>query len=132
MERPAAGSLGLDVCCLDDRPPLLDLGLLMRAEALGGLLLARREFEPKIGEPRDHRCLGQGAHDRGIERADDVLRRALGRPERLPDRGVESGNPASSTVGMSGAALRRLLAATAKALMSPPRMLASATTPGKT
>ena len=44
LRRWAAGSLALDVRRLDDRPPLLDLGLLIRAERLWRLLLAREDL----------------------------------------------------------------------------------------
>src|SRR5713226_433629 len=48
-------SLCLYVRCLyvrrlDDRPPLLDLGFLQRAEAFRRLLLASRNLLPEVGE----------------------------------------------------------------------------------
>ena len=70
-------SLRLDVGGLDDRPPLLDLGLLQCAKRLGRLLLARENLLAKIGEPRTHRRIGQGINDRGIELGD---RRLIGVP----------------------------------------------------
>jgi transposase len=74
------GSLALDACCLDDRPPLFDLGLVVGAKRLGRLLLARENLLCEIGEPCPHVRIGQGVHGRGIELGDDVLRRRLGRP----------------------------------------------------
>ena len=46
---------GLDAGGLDHRPPFLDLGLVERGEAFGGLQLARGDVEPEIGEARAHR-----------------------------------------------------------------------------
>jgi hypothetical protein len=46
MECPAGGSLPLDVCRLDDRPPFLDLGLLQRPERLRRLLVPRENLKP--------------------------------------------------------------------------------------
>src|SRR5262249_40919663 len=43
-------SFRLDVCFLDDGPPFLDLGLLISRECLRGLLLARKDLLPNIGE----------------------------------------------------------------------------------
>ena len=54
-----ARSLRLHARRLDDRPPFLDLGLLERREALGRLLLARRDVEPELGELRLHGRIGE-------------------------------------------------------------------------
>src|SRR5438045_996824 len=44
-------SFRLDVRRLDDRPPLLDLGLLLGGERLWRLLLARPDSLAQVGEP---------------------------------------------------------------------------------
>src|SRR6516162_868513 len=54
-----ADSLPLDPSRLDDGPPLLDVGLLQGAERFRGLLVARKELLPEIGEPLSHRRIGQ-------------------------------------------------------------------------
>ena len=48
--RRVNGSLRLDAGGPDDRPPLLDVGLLHRSERLGRLLFARVKGQPKIRE----------------------------------------------------------------------------------
>src|ERR1700692_4441874 len=60
-------SVRVDVGGLDDRPPLLDLGLLVGAERLGGLLVARRDLLAEIGELLSHLRIGQRRHHRGVE-----------------------------------------------------------------
>src|SRR5262245_20813869 len=66
---------------LDDRPPLLDFGLVERAERLRCQLLARRKFMAMLGQPLAHRCVLHGIDDSGVQLRDDVLRRAARRPE---------------------------------------------------
>src|SRR5260370_34724754 len=73
-----------DVGRLDDRPPLLDLGLLVGGQRLGGLLVARRDFLAEIGKLLPHFRIGQRLHDRGIEPGDDLFRGAFGGPDRVP------------------------------------------------
>ena len=68
-----APSFRLDIRCLDDRPPLLDLGLVKGSECLRRLLLARRNLLAQIGEPLANGRIGQGFDNRAIERGDDVL-----------------------------------------------------------
>ena len=46
-----AALLRLDAGLLDDRPPLVDLGLVPGSERLRRLLFARRHFEAEIVEP---------------------------------------------------------------------------------
>src|SRR5215211_6042518 len=65
--RPRALSLALDVRGLDDRPPFLNFGALVRAKSRGCLLRARRQLEAKIGETRSYRRVGQSLHGRTIE-----------------------------------------------------------------
>src|SRR6516165_6143052 len=66
-------SLRLDASFLDDRPPLLDLGLLLRGESLRRLLLARPGSLAHVGHPLAHQRIGQCLHHRGVELADDIL-----------------------------------------------------------
>ena len=54
-----ARSLALDVRGLDNRPPLLDLGLVQRAEFLWSLLIARKNLLNKTDEPRMYRRIGR-------------------------------------------------------------------------
>src|SRR5262249_46975867 len=51
-------SLPFDVRGLDDRPPFLGIGLLQCVERLRCLLLARKNFHPKLDEPRAHSLIG--------------------------------------------------------------------------
>src|SRR5262245_53544141 len=82
-----------DVRCLDDGPPLLDLGLVKGRERVWRLLLARDDMLAEVSQPLAHRQIGQPIQDRCIELADDILRRALGGANRIPNRGVEPGQP---------------------------------------
>src|SRR5262245_65073613 len=61
----ASASFRLDVSRLDDRPPLLDLGLVKSAERLRRLLLARRDHVAELGEPLPYRRIRQGIDHRG-------------------------------------------------------------------
>ena len=47
-------SLRLDIGRFDDRPPAIDLGRVKRPQRLRGLLLARRQFDPKLGKALAH------------------------------------------------------------------------------
>src|SRR5258708_5127539 len=58
-------SVRRDVGRLDDRPPFLDLGLLVGAERFGGLLVAWRNLLAQIGELLPHFRIRQRLHDRG-------------------------------------------------------------------
>src|SRR2546423_8858246 len=91
IQLAATALLALDVGRLDDRPPPFDLRLLQSAKRLRRLLLARRKFNTKLGEPRAHRCGCQGLHQRAVKSADDLLRRALGHPQAVPQRSMKAG-----------------------------------------
>src|SRR5207245_1622598 len=69
---------------LDERPPLLRIGLHKRTERLGCLPLARDNVHAEIGDPGSRRRIGQRSYGRRIELADDVLRRAPGREKPGP------------------------------------------------
>jgi hypothetical protein len=107
-----ATSLCFDPQFLDDRPPFLNIGLLLGAEAFRRLLGARKEI-PKIGKPRMHRRIAQCFHGRRAEFADDVLRRAPGGEKTQPSGVVKRGSPTSAKVGMSGASVKRVSLVTA-------------------
>src|SRR5205814_5304029 len=76
---------------LDDRPPFVDLGLLEGGQRLRRKLLARENILREIDQLLPDRWIGQRARGGTIELGDDVLRRALGRPQRVPEREVEAG-----------------------------------------
>src|SRR6476620_472629 len=59
--------LGFDVGGLDQRPPLVDLLLVMDGERLRALLLARRNLLAEAGQPLAHRRIGEGIHGGGGE-----------------------------------------------------------------
>jgi hypothetical protein len=83
-----------DVSRLNDRPPLFDLGLLIRDEGFGSLLFAREYLLAYLGEPLTNRWVGESIHDRGIEFSDDAGRSALGahRPDHVST--CSTGTPA--------------------------------------
>ena len=89
--RHAPDHSGLIPARLDDRPPLFDPGPVQGGERLRRLLLAREDLLAEIDEPRAHRGIGQGIHDRRIEPGDDGRRRALGGKKPLPVLDVEPG-----------------------------------------
>jgi hypothetical protein len=60
------GSLYLDPCRRDDRPPFLDLGFLIAVKRLRRLLLARENLLSHVREPLTHLRVSQGV-DRGVE-----------------------------------------------------------------
>src|SRR5215470_5959693 len=84
-QKSAGRSLRLDVCRLDDRPPLLDFSLLLRGKRLRRLFLARPDFLTHVDEPPPYRRIGQGLYDRRVELADDIPGRVLGSPKAVPE-----------------------------------------------
>src|SRR5262245_12979781 len=81
-----------DVRGLDDRPPLLNFGLVKGAERLRRLLLAGKNLLPQVGKPRARGGIGERLDDRSIELGDYVGGRALGRPQTMPKRRIERGS----------------------------------------
>src|SRR6516162_1068153 len=71
-------SLALDVRRLDDRPPLFNLRLLIRAECLRRLEAGPRNFLSLLSKSRTHYWVGQGIDDRCRELGDHVSWRAPG------------------------------------------------------
>src|SRR5687768_4814071 len=59
--------LGFEARGLDDREPLVDLGLVVRVERLGRELLARRNLLPELREPRAHGRIVQRFDDRRVQ-----------------------------------------------------------------
>ena len=80
----------LEVRCLDDRPPFLDLSLLEHAERNWRLLRVPWNFVPQFFEPLANGSIGQRFHNRAIEPRDDGFRRVLGSPKAMPDRHIET------------------------------------------
>src|SRR5262245_56032728 len=83
-------SLRLDAGSVDDRPPFLDFGLVQGAERFGCLLIARKDFLRKISKARTHVWICQRVDDRGVEIADNLLRRTLRHPHSMPDVKIEA------------------------------------------
>src|SRR4051812_44003212 len=83
-------SLRLDAGSLDDRPPFVDLRLVERQQRLRRALLGREnvlgEIDQLLLDPRIGERLGGGV----VELGNDRLRCALGRPQRMPEREVET------------------------------------------
>src|SRR5438876_12335457 len=84
-------SFRLDAGLFDDRPPLLDLGLLKRSERFGRLLVSRWHVLPKFHKTLTRCRIGKHFHSRGIELGDDILGRALGSIKRKPGRDMKPG-----------------------------------------
>ena len=76
---------------LDDRRPLVQLGLEMRGERRRALLVGGRDFLAEIAQALLHRRIGQRLQRGGAELADRLGRRALRRPQPEPGRDVDAG-----------------------------------------
>src|SRR5215217_7657318 len=74
----------LDVSRLDQRPPLLDLGLVKCTQRLRRLLFARRNHVTQLRESLPHREIAERIHDRGVEPGDDRLGGGLRDPQAVP------------------------------------------------
>src|SRR5258706_8749991 len=72
--------VGLHPGRLDDRPPLVDLGLVVRRERGGRLLLGLWDFLAQVAQSLANRRVRQGLHEGGVELRDDGLGRAPGGP----------------------------------------------------
>jgi hypothetical protein len=86
-----ANSLGLDASLFDDRPPFVDLGFVKGAERLSALLFARRDLLTELGELLACGRVFHGEAGRRTDLVDDLLGRALGRPNAVLDRHVKAG-----------------------------------------
>src|SRR5262245_26996516 len=87
------GSFRLGASRLDDRPPFGDLGFLVGAERLRGLLLARWNDKALVDKFLAHGRIVRCANGSGVELVDDVPRRALGGEQTRPQRELEPGEP---------------------------------------
>ena len=83
-------SLRLDAGFLDDRMPLVDLGLRVGGERGGGLLLRRRDLLAEAEQPLPHGGIGHGGARRRAELVDRLLRRALRHPQPVPGRDIDA------------------------------------------
>src|SRR5215831_1025594 len=72
----ASASLGLDARRLDNRPPLLDFGLLKSGKRLRRLLVAGKNLHPEVAKARAYRRVRQSTHHSRIKFRYDILRRA--------------------------------------------------------
>jgi hypothetical protein len=84
--------------------------LVKRTQHVRGLLVPRHDLLAEIGEALAGQRVGKRGHHGGVELGDNVLRRALGRPQRMLDGKVEARQPRLVNGGISGAAARRSLA----------------------
>jgi hypothetical protein len=71
-------SFRFDAGRLDDRPPLLDFSLVIGAERLRRLLVARRNLLAQIGESPAHVRIGYGLDDAALSLAMTSLGVPLG------------------------------------------------------
>ena len=67
------------------------ISALWKAASASGVCCSRGGISwPRSASRCAHRRIGQGLHHRGVELGDDVLRRALGHPQPVPDRHVQA------------------------------------------
>src|SRR6266446_5290169 len=76
---------------LDDRPPLFNLRLVMRAERFRRLLIGRHDLQTQVRKALTDRCVGERGCDRAVELGYGFLRRASGHPGAVPDADVKAG-----------------------------------------
>src|SRR3954468_10976520 len=73
--------LHFDAGGFDDRPPLVDLFLLVLAERLRRVHVGGEELLPGVGQPLVRRGVVARLHYRFVEPGDDLLRRILRHPK---------------------------------------------------
>src|SRR5437667_12703625 len=83
-------SLRLDPRGLDDRPPLVGLRLVVRAKGFGRLLIRGWDLLAQVEQLLADSRIRQRLARRGVQLRDDVARRPLRPPQRVPDRRVEA------------------------------------------
>src|SRR5947209_7452662 len=88
--RTTRDSFPFNVRRLDNRPPLLDFGLVESAQRLWRLLLARWNLHAEIGDALAHRGICHRSDCGTVELHHDFLRRVLGYPKAVPGRDVDS------------------------------------------
>ena len=74
-----------DVRRLDDRPPLLSLGLVEGVKRFWSLPIAREYLLADVGEPFAYRRVSERGNHRRIKPCHDFLRRTLGNPQPVPE-----------------------------------------------
>ena len=72
-------SFRLNIRCLNDRPPFLDLGLVEGRRSPPGSAARARRFQAKLTKTSAHARIGECLHHRAVEFDDDVARCPLGR-----------------------------------------------------
>src|SRR6478735_4768762 len=92
--RKAAGRalFSLDAVGPDDRPPLVELALMIGVQRLRRQLRRLRNAHAERRDTLLHRRIGERLDHRVVELGDNVLRRALRRPQTVPERDVHSGD----------------------------------------
>src|SRR5258708_38453807 len=83
----------LDSGGLDYRPPLVDLGFVMRAESLRCLLVARQNSLARVSEPLAQLGIGQGICNSKIEFRDSPLGCAFRCPQAVPEGEIQARHP---------------------------------------
>src|SRR5258708_988904 len=78
--------LHLDAVGPDDRPPLVDFGLVEIVKRLRGQLGLVRDAHAQRRDALLHDRIGERLHHRAVELIDDVLGCALRRPQTVPER----------------------------------------------
>src|SRR3954469_11957822 len=84
--------LHLDAVEADDRPPLVDFGLVEIVQRLRGQFGFVRNAHAERRNAFLHDRIGQRLDHRAVELVDDVFRRALRRPQTMPERNIHSGD----------------------------------------
>jgi len=115
----ASVALQLDVSGLDNRPPLLDLGLMVRRESYWVLLIAREDDLAQRFEALPHYRIGQCVYDGGIEAINDFLGVPLVVHRPCQNEMLSPGTPDSIIVGVFGDFGHRCSLMTAKAFNLP-------------
>src|SRR3954453_4112542 len=82
--------LHFDAGGFDDRPPLVDLFLLVLGERLWRVHVGGEELLPGVGQPLVRRGVVARLDHRFVEPGDDLLRRPLRHPQRVPEIKIES------------------------------------------
>src|ERR1700733_130499 len=90
---PVVRLFRLDVGGLYDRPPFLNLRLLIGAQAFGSLESLRRNLQSHVGQATTNRGVSKRIDDRSVKLGDHLFRRSLGHPKAMPDRNIEARKP---------------------------------------
>ena len=85
--------LRLDPGSLDQRPPFRDLCLVIGTQRLRRLLFAGRNLLAQVSQSLTHGGVGQGLDYSRVEPRDNLLGRALGDPDRVPNKPITTDSP---------------------------------------